>query len=411
MSRTIASFTIYLTLVALLASAANAEVAPGVAPAVFDDPCVDGSATNCRRHALDGFREAVAAQHRGTATTPLRVSYIGASRTADDHITARLREHLQAQLGDGGPGFVFALPPHPFCQHRAVKRSSGGAWLVRGISHSLPGDRLLGLGGSAESSGTSSIRLRPSSSVVTHVELHYLSPPGGGDVTVSGSASESHDLSTQSSTKLAGFGVFDFAAPISQLDVRTLGRVRLFGVTMEARTGAVVDNLGVVNATVKGFLEDRREHFRNQLAHRAPSLVVVMLGTNEAEWLLPKGTTIEEHEHLIGDLAASIRAANPTAACLIVSPFDQLDWRDPQMLPRASIPAIVAAQHRAAVAHGCAFWDAYQWMGGRGASRSWYRRPLVTHDCQHPTTAGAERIADALFAGLWETTSVRTSSR
>ena len=166
MSRIAVSLAIGATSLALLGgSVARAQVAPSIPPAVFDDPCIDGSASACHRHALDGFREAVSTQRHGTATTPLRVSYVGDSLTADDQITARLREHLQAQLGDGGPGYIFAMPPHPFCQHRAVKRSSGGAWLIHGIARSLPGDRLLGLGGSAESSGTASIRLRPSSSV------------------------------------------------------------------------------------------------------------------------------------------------------------------------------------------------------------------------------------------------------
>jgi hypothetical protein len=61
---------------------------------------------------------------------------------------------------------------------------------------------------------------------------------------------------------------------------------------------------------------------------------------------------------------------------------------------------MVAAQRRAAQAHGCAFWDVYSWMGGKGASRDWYRRGLVVKDFQHPTSEGAELLAEALFAGL-----------
>jgi hypothetical protein len=70
------------------------------------------------------------------------------------------------------------------------------------------------------------------------------------------------------------------------------------------------------------------------------------------------------------------------------------------MPPRDSIPAMVDAQHRAAQAHGCAFWDTYQWMGGKGSSLTWNKRGLVGRDFQHPTSEGAERIGAALFAGL-----------
>jgi lysophospholipase L1-like esterase len=135
-------------------------------------------------------------------------------------------------------------------------------------------------------------------------------------------------------------------------------------------------------------------------AHRGADLVVFMLGTNEAEWLAPRGAGMAEHERLFGELLATVRAANPNGSCLVVSPLDQLAYDEETMPPRESIPAMVEAQHRAATAHGCAFWDTYQWMGGKGASRGWYKRGLVVKDFQHPTTAGATMIATALYQGL-----------
>ena len=65
-------------------------------PAAIEDPCVDGDA--CKRHALDAFRDALAAQRAGTASHPLRVSYFGDSLTADDHITGDLRAKLQPSV-------------------------------------------------------------------------------------------------------------------------------------------------------------------------------------------------------------------------------------------------------------------------------------------------------------------------
>jgi hypothetical protein len=61
---------------------------------------------------------------------------------------------------------------------------------------------------------------------------------------------------------------------------------------------------------------------------------------------------------------------------------------------------MVAVQKQAALAQGCAFWDAYAWMGGKGASLSWWKHGLVGNDFQHPTSAGARRIGDAVAAGL-----------
>lgn len=366
-------------------------------PAQVDDPCTDAG---CAHHALDAFSAAVAAQKAHSADHPLRVSWFGDSLTADDHITNALRDRLGALLGDGGPGFVFAMPPHPYCQHHRIARVSNGVWRVNGVSSVPATDHLLGLGGSAESDGDASIRFVPTSPIHT-VDVHYLAQPHGGSVALLADGKEIAVIATAGDHKQAAFSRLAVPDGTKKLELRAHGRVRLFGASLEAEHGAVVDNLGVVNATAKQLRNHNLpEHWEHQLAHRASDLVVIMLGTNEAEWIPAKGTAMTEHEELFGALLASVRAGNPHASCLVVSPLDQIDYKDPLMPPRASIPAMVEAQHRAALAHGCAFWDTYQWMGGKGASAGWFKRGLVVKDYQHPTSEGAERIAAALFAGL-----------
>lgn len=365
-------------------------------PAAIEDGCIDEP---CKHHALDAFHAAIAAQRAGTANHPLRVSYFGDSLTADDHITEDLRARLQALLGDGGPGFVFAAPPHPFCQHRAVARIVSDGWHVHGISTVVPPDRLLGLGGSAESEAEGTITFVPSGAVST-LELHYLLQPHGGTLAIAVDNKVIETLATSFATKKGAFATVALPAG-KRIELRARGRVRLFGASLEAARGAVVDNLGVVNATAKAMHEHNLdEHWRNQLEHRASDLVVLMYGTNEAEWLRPSGAGMAEHERIFGELLDTVRTALPDASCLVVSPLDQLDVADPKLAPRDSIPAMVAAQRRAALAHGCAFWDAYAWMGGKGASRSWFARGLMMKDFQHPTSEGAEQIAGALYAGL-----------
>ncbi len=364
----------------------KAEVIP---PATFEQPA-----------ALDAFRAALAAQQAGTAPHALRISYFGDSLTADDQITHGLREKLDALLGDGGPGFVWAAPPHPYCQHRAIARVATGAWRVHGISTVQPTDHLLGLGGSAESDGGGVIRIVSKASV-TSIDLHYLAQPRGGELAIYAEGKEVATVQTAATTKQAAFAQLALPDGARKFELRARGKVRLFGAALENAHGAVVDNLGVVNATAKQLANHNLpEHWQKQLAHRGSDLVVIMLGTNEAEWLAPRGAGMAEHEKLYGDLLASVRAANPNGSCLVVSPLDQLDYTAEAMPPRESIPAMVNAQRRVAAAHGCAFWDTFAWMGGKGASRSWYKRGLVVKDFQHPTTTGALRIANALYAGL-----------
>ena len=388
----------FVALVVLVSSLAVAGARKPPKPAVLEDPCTDGDA--CKHHALDGFRAALAAQEAGTASHPLRISWFGDSLTADDHITHDLRTKLQALLGDGGPGFVFAAPPHPYCQHRAVTRVVGEGWHVHGISTVVPGDRLLGLGGSAETDADGgTIGLVPTGPVST-LELHYLAQPYGGKLAIAVDDKIVQTIATAAADKKGMFATVALP-PGKRIELRAKGRVRLFGASLENAKGAVVDNLGVVNATAKSMRNHNLdEHWRNQLAHRGSDLVVIMYGTNEAEWLRPNGAGMAEHEKILGELLGTVHAALPDASCLVVSPFDQLDDQDENLPPRDSIPAMVAAQRRAALAHGCAFWDAYTWMGGKGASKSWYARGMMMKDFQHPTSEGSQYIADALYAGL-----------
>jgi lysophospholipase L1-like esterase len=349
---------------------------------------------------LKAFRAALGAQRAHKASRPLRVSYFGDSLTADDHITNALREKLQALVGDGGAGFVFPAPPHPYCQHRAIARLVSTGWDVRGISTTGAADHLLGLGGSAETSEGGSIRFVAKGALQT-VDIHYLAQPHGGKLDVAADGKVVASIATAAERKRAEFAAASVPDGTKRVELRTRGRVRLFGAALEAKSGAVVDNLGVVNATAKQMrTQNLADHLKNQLAHRAADLVIVMYGANEAEWLRAKGFGMAEHERLVGELLATVRAANPQASCLVISPLDQLDWRAENMPPRASIPAMVEAQRRAALAHGCAFWDAFTWMGGSGASRTWHKQGLIVKDFQHPTSEGAARIADALYQGL-----------
>lgn len=382
----------------LLAATAHADTAraPKQVATAAKEPTVAAQIEG----SLERFDKALAAQRGGTATRALRVSWFGDSLTADDSITHVLRQKLGALVGKAGPGYVFAAPPHPYNRHRAVDRFTTGSWRVHGISSAVAPDKLLGFGGSAESEGAGTIRLTAHAPVST-VDLHYLAQPRGGKLAIVVDHKVVQEIATAGETKKAAFAQVALPAGTKRVELRASGRVRLFGASLEAAKGVVVDNLGVVNGTAKQLVKyNLADHWRNQLAHRDADLIVVMLGTNEAEWLHANGAGMAEHERLFGELLATIRAGNASASCLVVSPLDQLDWREPNMPPRESVPAMVDAQRRAAKANGCAFWDVYQWMGGKGASRQWFKRGLVIKDFQHPTTAGATKIAEALYAAF-----------
>ena len=201
----------------LIAVSSSAWAAPKKQPppAVLEDPCLDDA---CTHHALDGFRAALVAQRAHTQTHPLRISYFGDSLTADDEITHELRRELQAELGDGGPGFVFAAAPHPMCQHRAVARIVGDGWMSRGVSTIVPPDHLLGLGGSAEGDGV--IRFVPTAKTVRSVDIHYLAQPHGGSFDIAADGSVIAHVATAADHKEAGFAAAEIPDGTKRIELR-----------------------------------------------------------------------------------------------------------------------------------------------------------------------------------------------
>src|SRR5262249_27523893 len=152
-------------------------------------------------------------------------------------------------------------------------------------------------------------------SPISVVDVHYLEQPRGGSLSVAADGIVVESQSTVGTKKSAQFMRVAVPEGTKKVELRTTGRVRLFGAALESNHGAVVDNLGVVNATTKAFAQNLMpDHLRNQLAHRQPDLVIIMLGTNEAEWLVPKTAGMTEHEQVFGDLLATVHDANPTSS-------------------------------------------------------------------------------------------------
>ncbi|HEY1551980.1 MAG TPA: GDSL-type esterase/lipase family protein [Kofleriaceae bacterium] len=375
------------------------------------DACVDGrdlraagSAAavdpKCASWAMDGFYRAVDRAKHGALSRPVRVSWYGDSVVASDLIPGHLRARLQAELGDGGPGFVYVVPPHRFNEHEAITRSQTGTWYTHTISTLQTPDGLYGPGGSTtESSGAHSV-ITLVAGKVEHAELYYLTQPKGGTASVTADGSDVLAVDTAGDARAPGWAGAAIAGGASKLDIATKGRTRLFGIDLENARGAVVDNLGVVSVNVKSFANNDPEHWKAELAHRGADLVMIMIGANEAEWLGPHDQDTKAYQAHYEQVLAIVRAARPDATCLVVSPTDQAEAKDGAYPSRPVMPVLVAAQAAAAKSQGCAFYSTYAWMGGKGSASKWFAKGWVSSDFQHLSKKGADKLADAVFDAL-----------
>ena len=395
---------------AVVAEAGDADEAPSpprpIAPArrgkilSLEDVCIDGTADECRRWAMDGFYRAVASTKAHNLGRAVRVSWYGDSVIATDAIPGRLRALMQQELGDGGPGFVYLVPPHRFCGHEAITRASTGGWTAHAISTMQIPDGLYGVGGSTAETDSGRATIKLNAGTASLIELYYLAQPRGGSATLTADGVALATVETKNTAKQAGYAAASVDGGAHKFELAAVGRVRVFGIDLENASGAVVDNLGVVSVNVKSFDANEPVHFKAELAHRSADLVMIMIGANEAEWLQPTDHDTKDYAIHYGKLLAEVRSARPEAACLVVSPTDQAEAKDGEYPSRPVMPVLVAAQRRAALDQGCAFYSTYEWMGGKGSAAKWFRKGLVGSDFQHLSRKGANKLSDSLFGTL-----------
>lgn len=366
----------------------------------LDDNCLDGRPEQCKRWAMDAFYHAARESRRGKLGRALRVSWYGDSVIATDAVPSALRARFQQELGNGGPGFVYVVPPHRFCGHEAITRAQGGSWNVHAITTGLIPDGLYGVGGSTADTDDGRATIKLVSGTASQLELYYLTQPRGGSVAITADGKPLATVDTRGTAKQPGFATATVAAGAQKFDLAARGRVRLFGVSLENTSGAVVDNLGVISVNLKSFDANKPEHFQAELTHRGADLVMFMIGANEAQWLNPGDRDTKDYATRYGKLLAQVRAALPGASCLVVSPTDQAEAKDGSYASRPVMPELIAAQREAALASGCAFYSTYGWMGGAGSAAKWFRKGMVGSDFQHLSRKGAEALADGLFRTL-----------
>lgn len=365
----------------------------------LEDVCLDGTAASCKRWGMDGFYRAIAASKSGKLGRAVRVSWYGDSVVATDALPARLRARMHDELGDGGPGFVYIVPPHRFCLHEGVTRSQIGEWKTHAISTQPSFDGRYGVGGATAETFSGQATIKLVAGTATNLELYYVAQPKGGTATLKADGKDVTSASTAAEKKGPGHAA-GTTPPAKKIELVAKGMVRVYGVAIENATGAVVDNFGIVSVHAKNFAARNMDDFTAELGHRSADLMLVMIGANEASWLLATDKAMADYRTHFEKALAPLRRGRPDGTCLVVSPLDQAEAKDGGYPSRPVMPMLVDAQRKAAHAVGCAFFSTYDWMGGKGSAAKWFKNNLVGSDFQHLSKKGANKLADGVFDAL-----------
>lgn len=341
-------------------------------------PVISGGAGLEHGERLQAFFTALARLKSREAEDDVRVVHFGDSHVAADLQTSVTRKMLQAEFGDGGRGFVALGEPW---KHYVQDGVRGGQMLSftpesgKWKSGRYEGDGLYGLGGvrvvSNKRGAIATSELRAgAASAGGRLEVFYLEQPQGGSFELWIDGRRSGSISSKGQSVHSAFASVPIPAGSRTVEVRAQGNgeVRIFGAAIDApRAGVVYDAIGKNGARAANMLDWQESHFIEQLAHRAPKLVVLSFGTNEAG----DEANDEVYTQRLTSLVARVARATPNAACLLVGPPDRATQteRGWETMPR--VLELIALQRKVADAANCAFYDQLRAMGGAGTVARW----------------------------------------
>ena len=368
---------------------------------------------NCRKAAADGtcledglapFSRALAELRADARRTPVRVVHLGDSLVASDYITDLVRDRLQERFGNGGKGFLFITRPASAGRWTRSGKGSDGWQIERLVDTKWPRDRV-GWTGVAftPTGGPQSTRYDVEGSRVA--ELLFLAQPSSGSVQLSVDGKTLQRIQTRGFSKTkseAAFARVTLPEGAKTLTLTTSGKVELHGVVLETGApGVVYDTVGLLGGMAEVYLRAQPAAFKAQLKQRKPSLVVLMVGGNEAFFYSRERTTLDEVRAQVKELVARVRANVPDAACLAMSPIDAgVRTMSGEVVPRRGTKEVADILREEARAGGCAFWDAYTSMGGEGSAIKWLDEGLMLDDLVHPRAKGSDLLGHLLDLSL-----------
>ncbi|MBW2734503.1 MAG: hypothetical protein JRH20_19120 [Deltaproteobacteria bacterium] len=356
-------------------------------------------------HAMRAFYRALSRTGQSEKGAITRISHWGDSAIAPDKITAVARILLQKRFGDAGHGFILAAPATRWYHYAGINHKYGN-WKLRRITHGGAKDGRYGYGGvRAIGSSKSFTRLaispgRTIGNRVSRYEIYYLKGPHQGSLSFRVDGKRKPGISAKAPSWRDAVHTIRVPDGNHRLSLQVSGSVSVYGVVLERDVpGVVYDNLGLIGHSAKRLLKAQETHFRSQLAFRKPDLMVLSMGGNT---LVRKYWKPERYRAVFTQSVKRFRDARKSASCLVLPPLDHGERVGGTVRTVPRLLEMKTIQREVALKQGCAFYDIFAAMGGKGTMGRWAttRPRLVLHDYAHVTRHGARILGALIYKAL-----------
>jgi lysophospholipase L1-like esterase len=351
----------------------------------------------------------------GAGRAPVVIVQIGDSHTANDSFSGRMREQFQQRFGDAGRGVLPPGVPYRYYRPDRVSVTEQGWSVVSSFRNDATGPfGVTGLRQHADRPAEMTLSVSDPGDL-DHAEIEVLRQPAGGTIDVGLDRGAHASFSTNAPTAQAAWLAVPSASGSRTLTLRARGDgpvdVLAWSVS-RGRPGVIYANLGTIGASVD--LMDRWDQalLRQDLAHLAPTLIVLAFGTNEG---FRDSTDPAAYAATFAARLRELHAAVPGAALLVLGPpdgdrrrrrdsFEPPACGDPNWAAPPRLDAIREVERTVSARENAYFWDWRAAMGGECSMLRWAatRPPLAAPDHVHLYAPGYHVTAEALFRAIME---------
>jgi lysophospholipase L1-like esterase len=349
---------------------------------------------------LQNFADKLRARQSG-ATNTINIVHIGDSHIQADWFGERIRELLQTKFGNAGRGLVVPFRVAGTNEPNNFFTSGTGGWQSQRIV--TKGNLPIGVGALTLQT------TNPQAAINVTLNTHSLTQNAFQSVQIFCDKQNAFDwqlknsageilqtVANNDSTQHADYTLFmlpklnDSKFTIQCKNNVQGGQATVFGINISNfEAGLRYHSIGINGAKYDNY--NAASRFAKQVFHLKPDLIIIGLGTNEAQTVIQKETLKAQITNLVSTLK------NETyAPILIYTPADSY-------LRGAANPNLVTvaeAINEVVVEQNLAIWDLYKISGARGSALQWRTFGLLSKDGIHYTKKGYYTQAELLYDAL-----------
>jgi len=321
----------------------------------------------------------------------IHIVHIGDSHILGNFLTREVRERLQRAFGDAGRGLIF---PYKLANSNGPKDylvETNVRWNGANCQRDRDEQTPFGASGfsleTPHSKAELTFRLRDTATSETHLftKITVLQYKSLGEYDL-----EVRDEVTNQKAQLFLEGDYArsyyFDRPVGQMTLaakRTNGQQKALsfdGVSLENElSGVVYHSIGVNGARFQDWV--RAEYFARQVAELQPDLIILSMGTNEAQ-----GRTEPDFLYnSIKNLTAALAEHSPSTCFMLTTPADSY-LRGKGLNP--NMAGVCAVIRKFARDKGYALWDMFGFTGGENSAVNWKSTGLMSSDSVHYSKLG-----------------------